>query len=573
MVVDVSAFMELSIVLVIVALISIVMRLIKQPLVIGYILAGIIASPLFLGLIHASETLETFSHIGIAFLLFLVGLHLNPKFVKDVGGISLVTGLGQVIFTFIGGFVIGYVFGFSTLTSAYISIALTFSSTIIIMKLLSDKNDLESLYGKISIGFLLVQDLVVILLLMVLSSLEGGGSFTEIALSALLKGGGLLVVFFVVSNYVLPRLDSFIGSSQEFLFVFAVGWCFALAAIFEYFGFSIETGALVAGITLSLSPMHYQITARVKPLRDFFLILFFVFLGTQMEFSNVSQFIIPIIVFSLFVLIGNPLIVMIIMGLAGYSKRNGFLVSTAIAQISEFSFILVALGVSLGHLEKDILSLVTMVGLITIAGSTYFMMYSDRLYSFSSKFLSVFEFRKSFVDTHAYQKKKAHEVLLLGHNRVGYDILKPLKKAKKSVLVVDFNPDTILRLAKEHVDCRYGDVGDVELLNDLNFRGAKMAISTIPDLETNLLLLHHIRERNKRCIIIVMAHQIGDALRLYESGATYVLLPHFLGGKYVAAMIDNYGFSLKKFMKEQFQELDHLNKRKQHHDHPVHESG
>jgi len=556
-----DVFLELSIIIVLVAFISIIMRLIRQPLIIGYILAGIIASPLILNLSSTGETLETFSHIGIAFLLFLVGLHLNPKFIKDVGTVSLYTGLGQVIFTFFGGLIIGYFLGFDLLTSSYISIALTFSSTIIIMKLLSDKNDIESLYGKITVGFLLVQDLVVVLLLMVLTSLDGG-SFTDIAINTLIKGVGLLIIVFFFSYIVFPKLQNFVTKSQEFLFVTSLGWCFALAALFEYAGFSIEIGALLAGVTLSMNPAHYQITSRVKPLRDFFLIIFFVFLGTQMQFSNITLFISPIIIYSILVLIGAPIIVMILMGLLGYSKRNSFLVSSAIAQISEFSFILIALGVNLGHISRDILSLITVVGLITIAGSTYFIMYSENIYRFLSKSLSIFERKGKRVDEHTYHKDKDYSVILLGHNRVGSDILNYLKKAKEKTLVVDFNPQTVIKLSKEGVDTRYGDASDIELLDDINFRNSKMIISTIPNIETNLLLIDEIRKLNKRAIIIVIAQQMNEALRLYESGATYVLLPHLLGGKHIATMIDSHGFSMSKFMKEQFREIDYIKKRK-----------
>lgn len=561
MVVESNVFIELSIILVIVAATSTIMRIIKQPLIIGYILAGIIASPLALNLVHAGETIETFSRIGIAFLLFLVGLHLNPKFIKDVGGISLITGLGQVVFTFLGGLLIGYLLGFNLITSAYVSIALTFSSTIIIMKLLSDKNDLESLYGKIAVGFLLVQDLVAILLLMVLTSINGG-NLTDIALGALLKGFGLLFLVFLFSYFAFPLLNNFVAKSQEYLFVASLGWCFALATLFQYVGFSIEIGALVAGITLSMNPSHYQITSRVKPLRDFFLIIFFVFLGTQMQFTNVTNFIIPIIIFSLFVLIGGPLIVMILMGYMGYSKRNSFLVSSAIAQISEFSFILIALGVELNHLSKEILSLITVVGLITIAGSTYFIIYSEKLYRILSKVLSIFERRGKKFGEHTYNGSKNYDVILFGHNRIGSDILIYLRKSKKKTLVVDFNPSTVISLAKEGVDARYGDASDVELLNDLDFTSTKMVISTIPSLETNLLLLREVRKVNKRTIFIAIAQQIDDALSLYENGATYVLLPHLLGGKHIAAMINSHEFNLSHFMKEQFKEIDSLRRRK-----------
>jgi len=525
----IGIFVELSIVIIIAVVVSGIMRLLKQPLIIGYILTGIIVSPYFLNIVASTDAIATFAQIGIVLLLFMVGLNLNPRIIKDVGKVSLVTGVGQVIFTSLIGFFIGQLLGFSTIVSIYIAIALTFSSTIIIMKLLSDKGDLETLYGRIAIGFLIVQDLIVIVVLMFISSIPAGINFATLALETVFKGGGLLVLLFLISVYIFPRLTKAIAKSQEFLLLFSIGWCFAIASLFYYLNFSIEAGALLAGITLSLSPYHYEISSKMKPLRDFFIILFFILLGSQMVFTNISQYVIPIIIFSAFILIGNPLIVMVLMGLLGYTKRNSFLAGLTVAQISEFSLILIALGVKVGHLTNDILSLVTMIGLITIAGSTYMILYANKIYPYLSKYLGIFERKGKKVDEHRYHKDGIYDIMLFGYDRVGYDILESFKKIKKKFLVIDYNPEIITKLAKEGFDCKYGDADDSELLNELNFSKTKMVVSTIHNLDTNLLLINKIRESNKRTIITVVSHQIDEAMKLYDAGATYVLMPHFLG--------------------------------------------
>jgi len=387
-------FIELSIIIGITVLITGITKLLKQPLIIGYILTGIIVSPYFLNIVQSAETIKVFSQIGIALLLFIVGLSLSPKVIKEVGKVSLITGIGQIIFTSLIGFFIGRLLGFSVIVSLYIAIALTFSSTIIIMKLLSDKKDLEKLYGKISIGFLLVQDIFVIILLMVISSFSGNLSMNSLSFGSILGGILLIGGFVLISIYILPKLSIFFAKSQEFLFLFSIGWGLGLAALFYYMGFSMEIGALVAGIALSMSPFHYEISSKMKPLRDFFIILFFILLGSQMVFGTINELIVPAIIFSLFILIGNPLIVMILMGLLGYKKKTGFQAGLTVAQISEFSLILIALGVSAGHLTNEILSLVTIVGLITISGSTYLILYSDKIYPYLSRYLSVFEREK-----------------------------------------------------------------------------------------------------------------------------------------------------------------------------------
>ncbi|PIN76617.1 sodium:proton exchanger, partial [Candidatus Woesearchaeota archaeon CG10_big_fil_rev_8_21_14_0_10_47_5] len=416
---EISIFVELSMIIIIAVIVTGLMRLLKQPLIIGYILTGVILSPYFLNIIRSTDAISVFAQIGIALLLFIVGLNLNPRIIKDVGKVSLITGVGQVIFTSVIGFFLGRLLGFSTIASIYIAIALAFSSTVIITKLLSDKGDMETLYGRISIGFLIVQDLVAILVLMVIASIPTGLSFSTLVFGIILKGLGLLLLLFLVGAYILPPICKAVAKSQEFLLLFSIGWCLALASLFYYMNFSIEIGALLAGITLSVSAYRYEICSKMKPLRDFFIILFFILLGSQMAFANISQYIIPILVFSAFILIGNPLIVMALMGLLGYSKRNSFLAGLTVAQISEFSLILIILGVKVGHLTNEVLSIVTVIGLITIAGSTYLILYADKIYPLLSRYLGVFERKGKKVDEHRYHSDGDYDLILFGYNRIG----------------------------------------------------------------------------------------------------------------------------------------------------------
>jgi len=565
-------FVELSKILIVTIIVAGFMRFLKQPAIIGYILSGIIAGPFVFNIINSTNTLTAFSQIGIALLLFLVGLNLNPKVIKDVGKIALITGMGQVIFTATIGFIISKLLGVSTINSLYIAIALSFSSTIIIMKLLSDKRDLESLYGRISIGFLIVQDFIAIGILLIISSLNNGTNLTSLAIESILKGVGGILVLFILTVYVILPLTKIIARSQELLLLFSISWCFAIATVFHYLNFSIEAGALLAGMSLSLSPYHYEISSKLKPLRDFFLILFFIMLGSQMVFSNLYQNMGLILTFSFFVLIGNPIIVMTLMGLLGYTRRNSFLAGLTVAQISEFSLIVVAMGVSVGHVTNEILSLVSAVGLITFAGLSYMILYSNKLYSILSRYLTIFERKGKKVDEHKYHKDEDYDIILVGYNRIGFDILESLKKIKKKFLIIDYDPEVITKLSKEGYDCRYGDADDMELLNELNFSKTKMVISTIPVTDTNLLLINRVKEENKKAIIAVISHHIDDAVRLYDNGATYVLMPHFLGGKHFSTMIENNKLNINKFLKEKIEHMAHLNYRKQlGHNHPVYE--
>ncbi len=553
--------------------VSYVVKAFRQPIIIGYILAGVIAAFVietgFINLESSREIINIFSHFGIAFLLFIVGLHLNPKIIKEIGTSSLLIGFAQMVLTFIFGFfVASQLLGFDVINASYIAIALMFSSTIITMKLLSDKRHLDSLYGKMSIGILIIQDLVAVSALMFISSISNGTNFSSFVLKGFLGGGGLIALLFLVGFFILPRVTKNIAKSQELLFLFSICWCFIIAALFSYFGFSIEIGALVAGVVLSISPYSTEISSKVRPLRDFFLIIFFIILGFNFPTSNLMPIFKSAIILSLFVLTFKPLILMSLMALFGYTKRNNFLVGTTLAQISEFSLILIILALSVhgALLEPNILPIITLTMIMTITISTYMIIYSRRFYEKAYRFVSFFE-KKKIKKTRKI--KKEYDAILFGYNRIGFSILRSLRKIKKNYLVVDFNPDTIESLTKFKIPCIYGDVYDVELLKELPLDKIKLAVSTLPDFETNFLLIESIRVVNPDAIIIVRAHQIKEALDLYKKGASYVLTPHFLGGEYVAQMIESDNLSPEKYFEEKNKHVKTLRKMMETgHEHP-----
>ncbi len=553
-----EVFIQISFMILIVLVVSFIMRLLKQPLIVGYIISGVIVGPYFLGILPGIDAIHTFSEIGIALLLFIVGLHLTPKVIKEVGKISLITGLGQIFFTAIIGYLIANLLGFNVITSIYIACALTFSSTIIILKLLSDKGDLDNLYGKISIGFLLVQDFVAILALIIISSLSTGQNFLSSVGFTLLKGAGLLFILILISIFCLPKFQRFFAKSQEFLFVFSMAWGLGIASLFYFIGLSIEIGALIAGVLLSISPYHLEMSSKLKPLRDFFIISFFLLLGAQIAIINIGSMIVPALILSLLIIIGNPLIIMILMGMEGFTKKTGFLAGLTIAQIGEFSLIVVALGAKVGHISNEILSLITLVSVITIGVCTYLVLYSNKIYHLLEKYLSIFE-RKKISEKRKIDKNI--EAVLFGYNRIGFGILSSLKKIKKKYLVVDFNPDVIADLKKLGIPSVYGDIDDDRLLRELPLKKLKLAISTIPDFDTNELLIETIKAENPKAIVIVRAHTINDSMELYKKGADYVLTPHFLGGEYLAKMLKEIKTDGEGYKKEREKHIKMLTQR------------
>src|ERR1700694_1524663 len=289
-----SVFSELSFIIVLAMVVSLIMRLIKQPLIIGHILTGILVGPSVFHLIKNPQTIEVFSSIGIALLLFIIGLGLNLKAVREVGKVAGIVGGIQLLLTAVIGYVSSQVLGFNRSEALFLGVAYSFSSTIIILKLLNDKKEQLRLYGKIATGLLLIQDIgAVVALLFVTAS--GGSSFSTSQLVGLLIKGGLVsAALLLVGGYVLPRFHKLIAGSQEFLFLFAIGWGFGAAALFELIGFSIEVGALISGIALAALPYTQEIAARLRPLRDFFIVVFFIALGSRLVFQDITS-LLPII--------------------------------------------------------------------------------------------------------------------------------------------------------------------------------------------------------------------------------------------------------------------------------------
>lgn len=545
---------QLSIILLLATIIGFLSRFLKQPLVIAYLATGALLA--YLGFFNPStkETLVLFSDIGIMFLLFLVGLEINYQSLRLVGKTSLIIGIGQIIFTSMLGFVICSVLGFSYLSSLYISVALTFSSTIIIVKLLSDKKDLNSLYGKISVGFLLVQDAVAILVLIVLSGMKTGATDWSGIYVTLVKGLVVFGVMLWLGRKILPKIFDRIAHSQELLFLSSTAWVFAIVAIVKWMGLSIEIGGFLAGIALANSSESFQISYKIRPLRDFFILLFFLILGANTIDSGFAGLGKEVVYLSLFVLIGNPLIVLILMGMMGYKKRTSFFAGVTVAQISEFSLIVAAMGKNLGHISQRDVSIVTAVGVITIVISTYLIIHNQTIYQRLKFFLSFFEKQKTseVADANNCFDK---EILLIGFQRTGHGLARALPR--KKLLVIDHDPEAIVKLDTLAISRIFGDITDSEILELIQSKSLKLIISTVPDFDDNRFMITSLKNSKNKAKVIVRADTEREAIILYKLGADYVLLPHLISGHRLGQVIkDNPGLSVFKKLKQK--DLEYL---------------
>jgi len=549
-------FLELSLIVAVGTGVALLMRLLRQPLIIGHIITGLLVGPTVFNIVTDSETLTVFSEMGIALLLFLVGLGLNPKIIKEVGKVAVLTGLGQVLFTTTVGFLlVSLLTDLTTTATLYIAIGLAFSSTIIILKLLSDKKEQTRLHGKIAIGFLLVQDIIATFALLYVSANGSGGLNPEDLLLLFVKGAMVVSGLYLVVSRVLPLLAKTIAGSQEMLFLFAISWGIGISAIFYKAGFSLEVGALVGGVALAQLPYAQEAASRLKPLRDFFIVLFFVVLGSQLDLSNIVDVLPVALALSAFVIIGNPIIVMFIMGRLGYTKKTSFKTSLAVAQISEFSLVLLLLANKSGQVSDETLSLMTVVGLITIGVSSYIILYDEIIYKKFEKYLSIFEKKKT---KNEGKKTRDNEILLFGYKKGGLEFIKVFRKLKKSFSVVDYDPEVIESLEKNNVHYLYGDMTDLELLDEAGISNVKLVVSVVTDFQTNKFLLRTLDMMNPKCTLICSADGITEAAELYEMGAGYVMLPHYIGSEKIGSFIKKNGYSKSEFHKFRNKHLAYL---------------
>lgn len=370
---------ELTIVISLAAILSIFFKFIKQPPILAYILTGILIGPFGNLQLQSRDFLQALGEFGIVLLLFIVGLELDFKNIKSISHVAAIVGSLQVVLTAFFGYLISIFLGFGQINSLYLGVALSFSSTIIVIKLLSDIKAMQELYSKISVGLLLVQDFFAVITLVFLSSFLKSSLSLESLAAAFVPGVIILLLVLFLSIKVFPKLVNRIGNSYETLFLFAIAWVLGLSALLSSIGFSIEIGGLLAGLSLANTSGNFQIADRTKSLRDFFITLFFVILGINMTFSSFGKIFFPAIILSSFVILFKPFVTFLVMKIMGFPKKISVLTGISLGQISEFSLIIVFLGQKLGQVTPEIISLVATVGIFTFAVSSYLIVGSKNL--------------------------------------------------------------------------------------------------------------------------------------------------------------------------------------------------
>ncbi|TVQ53045.1 MAG: portal protein [Phycisphaerales bacterium] len=504
---DIGLLQTIGIMIVAAAIVVMIARRLNVPTIVLYILTGLVLASFF-GLFGAEADLAaeegeliegglgTIAEVGIVLLLFLVGLELSLEKIKDVGKVAVLAGLGQVVFTAAFGFVLAFLLQFTVMESIFIATALTFSSTVVVVKLLDQKKELSSLYGRIAVGIFLVQDLVVIV---ALTFLAGLGRQEEMEAGAMIWGlvkafigmGILLAVAMLASKYVLVKPFNWAARSSETLLIWSICWCFGFVIAAELMNLSPEIGAFLAGVSLAQLGCAEDLRRRVHPLMNFFIAIFFISLGAHMEFGDAKDYLFESIVLALFVLIGNPFIFMWIIARCGYGEKTCFMTSVTVAQISEFSFIFATMGLTAGLISQSVLSVITVVGLITIGVSAYMIYYNHGLYEIVRKLGLLKIFKAKDIDDEDREVPLRDHIVIVGMNALGRDLARRLHERGETVLAIDVDAKKL-----EGLPCRtmLGNVEYHAVIEEAALEHAKLGISALHIEETNILFAYHCKK-------------------------------------------------------------------------------
>lgn len=527
--------LSIGIILIFATLLAFLVKLFKQPLIPAYILAGLILGPLGIGIIRNIASIRIMSELGIAFLLFVVGLEMDVRKLKHVGLVASLGGLIQVILSFALGFIISMLLGFSQFESIILGLVLAFSSTMIVIKLLSDKENLDTLHGRIILGILIMQDILVVIALSLLNTATDINVIP--ILSAIAKGLILFGTAFIAGKYIFPKIFGIAARSRELLFLSSLAILFLFAIQAHFLSFSIAIGAFVAGLSLANLPYNIDVVGRVKPLKTFFATIFFVSLGMQLTTISPGLLQKAGILFLLIVL-AKPILIFVIVSMFGYEKRTSFLTGLSLGQVSEFSLILIMTPLVLINISTEVFSIVILLAITTMILTSYFLEFQNGIYAVFSPLLRLTEkIFGNYKHKLEYKKKNIdYNFVLCGMHRMGTIIYKHLKD--KKIYVIDNNPDTIRSLMKSRIPCLYGDIRNRDILSKLHFRKIKTMVSTVPNSEDNAFLIKYIKSKNKNINVLVTANHDYQARKLYELGADYVILPHTLGGEKVSSIIE-----------------------------------
>ena len=583
-----SIVYELAVIIIVATVLAYLAKALKQQIIPAYIIAGVFLGPIAgrflgnIGIITNLNLVKEMSELGITFLLFIVGMEIKFNKLKDVGLVAIMGTVIQFVIIFVSGFILSTFF-FTTIESLFLGLTLAFGSTMVVIDTLTRNNEIDTLHGKICISILLVQDIIAILSITLLAgfSTNSGGLNTLAGIFVALLKAILLLFIALISIKIMPKIFKFAARSQELLFMCAISVAFIFAILAQQIGnilawiltplgltqgsqlfelitpgFSLAIGGFLGGVTIGSLPYAVEISGKVSSLKEFFATIFFVSLGMEIKIFQLNSIIIPAIIMLIFLISIKPLTIALVTALFGFEKKTSFITGISLFQVSEFAIIINTLGLAYNLITPKIFSLTILLAGITMVLTSYSITYKNTLFNkIGDKITYLHLITKKNEKLQFLPEKGNKEVILIGFNRIGYSIFKTLRRMKKQFIILDYNPETIKRLIKEKIHCIYGDASDTETLDKLNLSKAKTMISTVPDFNTNLLLVEKARKENKKIVIFVTAYNNEDALELYDKGADYVILPHQLGGEHVSLMLEDITIDISKMIMHRFNHI------------------
>ncbi len=534
MVEDLSLLASMALVLGVALGAGLLLSLLRLPMILGYLVAGIVIGPYVLGLVEHIEDVEMLATIGVVLLMFTLGLELSPNTLRRVGKVAILGGIAQIAATTILGFGIGFLFDWSVKEAVLFGFFISMSSTVIVMKLLMDRGDLGSVHGRIMIGILLVQDLSVVPIMAVLPSLEKSGMALLTDLGwALLKADAFLVAVLVLGGWGLPRLVRrvVVRRSRELFLLAIVCVCFGAGFAAYHLGLSIALGAFLAGLLLSESDYAHQARADIRPLRDVFSVLFFVALGMLADPAFIADNPGKIAIVVAVVVIGKFAIVVLILRAFGHKTKTDLFAGSGLFQIGEFSFVLAALALSEDLISDDLYATVMATAFITILLTPFAMTLTSHLYYRKIGKKEGFAkdgSREAAVENDlrpSSARTLSNHVVMCGYGKIARYLGRVLEQRGFSYLVIDLDPDAIELARKKGVPAIFGDACNPEILAEACLERARILIVGFADPIATKLIVRNAKRINRRLDIVARAYGDEETKALRADGASEVVRP------------------------------------------------
>ncbi|MHC3437020.1 cation:proton antiporter domain-containing protein [Natrialbaceae archaeon A-gly3] len=506
-------------------------RLTKQPTIVAYVLTGVVVGPIGLGVVDEDQLIEIISELGLGFLLFLLGIEMRFSAIREIARPVGAIAVGQAILQAIASTAVALLLGFTLFQSLMIALATTFGATPIIVKVLGDKDDLKTLYGKVDVGVLIFQDIYLVMALAILA-VGTVDDAAEVAASigrVLLLMGAIGVAAYLASRYLLPTLLHASAENKSTLFTVGIAWAFLFIFAAESLELSIEIGAFLAGLALAQLPYSTELKERMRPATNFFIAVFFASIALQMEVDQLLAYWQEAIVASVLLLAINSVIVFSLFYSQRFDVETSFLGTISMLQVSEFSLVLGALAVDQGFIEEGILGFLSLMALITMPISTYYVLYNRQLYRYVRPYLEALE-REDTIE--ASPVEYDDHAVIVGYSRLTSELADVLEGYVEVIVFVEDRAEHVEELTESDHGFVFGNARHGDVRAEANLSGAEVLVSVAQRGDVTLRMVE-----DAEGLTIVTATTEEEATALLESGADYVVLERGLVGEELADLL------------------------------------